>query len=303
MNAIARPWSVLTPDRPSRGIVRLSRENMSAQGIGAGAVLSLSGDRVTCARAFPAAVPGPVGLDAIVATIAAPRGRPTIDLKAAEPQNAWRVECQVLDGDAPARVSLAHVTVSAGDMLPLVRGRRVHEIACTPSGSATILPKTILAFRTCGGGPKEAGFAALAALHGADSSGVGDRVVAKLLTEIDGVEALRGVFLLGATNRLAAAGPALRQPGRFNAVNIVPPPDLAARRAIAALHVLGLGLSGQAFVRIAVATAGRDGVSAFPPCVAQSQETARRLATPTSTRLLPLWRRGRKGPESCIFWA
>ena len=62
------------------------------------------------------------------------------------------------------------------------------------------------------------------------------RVVAQLLTEIDGVEELRGVFLLGATNRVAAIDPALIRPGRFDIVLETPAPDAAVRADILAVH-------------------------------------------------------------------
>ncbi|MDJ0393231.1 AAA family ATPase [Rhodococcus sp. G-MC3] len=63
-------------------------------------------------------------------------------------------------------------------------------------------------------------------------SGVGDRVVAALLTELDGVEPLRDVVVLGATNRPDLIDPALLRPGRLERLVFVPPPDADARREI-----------------------------------------------------------------------
>lgn len=63
-------------------------------------------------------------------------------------------------------------------------------------------------------------------------SGVGDRVVASLLTELDGVEPLRDVVVLGATNRPELIDPALLRPGRLERLVFVPPPDAQARAAI-----------------------------------------------------------------------
>jgi len=60
-------------------------------------------------------------------------------------------------------------------------------------------------------------------------SGVGDRVVAALLTELDGVEPLRDVVVLGATNRPDLIDPALLRPGRLERLVFVPPPDSDAR--------------------------------------------------------------------------
>lgn len=74
---------------------------------------------------------------------------------------------------------------------------------------------------------------ALAARRGQSAdSGVGDRVVAALLTELDGVEPLRDVVVLAATNRPELIDPALLRPGRLERLVFVPPPDAAARLAI-----------------------------------------------------------------------
>ncbi|WP_280494931.1 AAA family ATPase [Nocardia asiatica] len=63
-------------------------------------------------------------------------------------------------------------------------------------------------------------------------AGVADRVVAALLTELDGVEPLRDVVVLGATNRPELIDSALLRPGRLERLVFVPPPDAAARREI-----------------------------------------------------------------------
>jgi transitional endoplasmic reticulum ATPase len=57
-------------------------------------------------------------------------------------------------------------------------------------------------------------------------------VVAALLTELDGVEPLRDVVVLGATNRPELIDPALLRPGRLERLVYVPPPDAQARAAI-----------------------------------------------------------------------
>src|SRR5699024_5382342 len=63
-------------------------------------------------------------------------------------------------------------------------------------------------------------------------SGVGDRVVAALLTELDGAEPLDDVVILGATNRPELIDPALLRPGRLERLVFVPPPDADARADI-----------------------------------------------------------------------
>ncbi|MEV6366591.1 AAA family ATPase [Micromonospora musae] len=74
---------------------------------------------------------------------------------------------------------------------------------------------------------------ALAPVRGqASDGGTTDRVVAALLTELDGVEALRNVVVVGATNRPDLVDPALLRPGRLERLVYVPPPDGPARKEI-----------------------------------------------------------------------
>ncbi len=74
---------------------------------------------------------------------------------------------------------------------------------------------------------------ALAPRRGQSSdSGVADRVVAALLTELDGAQPLREVIVVGATNRPELIDPALLRPGRLERLVYVPPPDGPARAEI-----------------------------------------------------------------------
>ncbi len=74
---------------------------------------------------------------------------------------------------------------------------------------------------------------ALAPTRGQSTDGgTTDRVVAALLTELDGVESLRNVVVIGATNRPDLIDPALLRPGRLERLVFVPPPDAVARTAI-----------------------------------------------------------------------
>jgi len=74
---------------------------------------------------------------------------------------------------------------------------------------------------------------ALAPVRGqASDGGTTDRVVAALLTELDGVESLRNVVVIGATNRPDLVDPALLRPGRLERLVYVPPPDSEARAEI-----------------------------------------------------------------------
>ncbi|EXG79487.1 AAA family ATPase [Cryptosporangium arvum] len=74
---------------------------------------------------------------------------------------------------------------------------------------------------------------ALAPVRGQSTDGgTTDRVVAALLTELDGVEGLRNVVVVGATNRPDMVDPALLRPGRLERLVFVPPPDAEARADI-----------------------------------------------------------------------
>lgn len=67
-------------------------------------------------------------------------------------------------------------------------------------------------------------------------SQVTERVVSQFLTEMDGMEELRGVMVLGATNRLDRIDPALLRAGRFDFLLEVPKPDEKSRFAIWEVH-------------------------------------------------------------------
>ncbi len=69
------------------------------------------------------------------------------------------------------------------------------------------------------------------------------RVVAQLLSLMDGLEERGRVIVIGATNRPDALDPALRRPGRFDREIEVPPPDKKARREILAVHTRNVPLS------------------------------------------------------------
>ncbi|MFB6170545.1 MAG: 26S protease regulatory subunit, partial [Haloarculaceae archaeon] len=67
-------------------------------------------------------------------------------------------------------------------------------------------------------------------------SGVGERVVSQLLTELDGIEELEDVVVIATTNRPDLIDSALLRPGRLDRHVHVPVPDEEARRAIFAVH-------------------------------------------------------------------
>jgi len=69
-----------------------------------------------------------------------------------------------------------------------------------------------------------------------DGSHVAERVISQMLTEMDGLEDLKGVVVIGATNRPNIIDKALLRPGRFDRILEVPPPDAKARREILKIH-------------------------------------------------------------------
>lgn len=74
-------------------------------------------------------------------------------------------------------------------------------------------------------------------------SGVSERVVSQLLTELDGLEELEDVVVIATTNRPDLIDPALLRPGRLDRHVHVPVPDRAGRRAIFDVHTRGKPLA------------------------------------------------------------
>ncbi|RLG43513.1 MAG: AAA family ATPase, partial [Thermoproteota archaeon] len=73
----------------------------------------------------------------------------------------------------------------------------------------------------------------------AGDSRVTERIISQLLTEMDGLEELRKVVVIAATNRPDLVDPALLRPGRFDRLIYVPPPDYKARVEILKIHMRG----------------------------------------------------------------
>ena len=77
---------------------------------------------------------------------------------------------------------------------------------------------------------------------GSDSH-VTENIVSQILTEIDGLEELNNVLIIGATNRLDIVDPALLRPGRFDRVIEVPNPDIKGIEMIFKIHTKDKPLS------------------------------------------------------------
>ena len=71
---------------------------------------------------------------------------------------------------------------------------------------------------------------------GDSGSHVTENVVSQILTEIDGLEELHNVLIIGATNRLDIVDEALLRPGRFDRIIEVPNPDAKGRKHIFEIH-------------------------------------------------------------------
>jgi transitional endoplasmic reticulum ATPase len=113
---------------------------------------------------------------------------------------------------------------------------------------------------------------ALAPVRGqATDGGTTDRVVAALLTELDGVESLRNVVVIGATNRPDLVDAALLRPGRLERLVYVPPPDPAARADILTAAARSVPLAPD--VDLASLATSLDGFSAAD-CAALIREAA-----------------------------
>lgn len=78
---------------------------------------------------------------------------------------------------------------------------------------------------------------------GGGDSHVTDRVISQFLAELDGLEELKGVVILAATNRLDIIDPALLRAGRFDFLLRLPIPDEKARAEIFKVHTRGKPLA------------------------------------------------------------
>ncbi len=109
---------------------------------------------------------------------------------------------------------------------------------------------------------------ALAPHRGGEMDGhSGDRVIAQLLTEMDGVEGREGVIVVAATNRPELIDTALLRPGRFDLVVELAYPDESERRAIFAIHTRGRPLAPEIDLdELARQTAGRSGADIEAIC-------------------------------------
>ncbi|KAG2781410.1 Spermatogenesis-associated protein 5 [Phytophthora cactorum] len=109
---------------------------------------------------------------------------------------------------------------------------------------------------------------ALASTRGSGgSSGASDRVLSQLLTELDGLEPLKRVLVVAATNRPDLLDPALMRPGRVDRALYVSPPDVPAREQILQIHTRKTPLASDvSLAELAIATARFSGAELQALC-------------------------------------
>jgi transitional endoplasmic reticulum ATPase len=106
----------------------------------------------------------------------------------------------------------------------------------------------------------------IAPIRGGEDGSAWERVVAQLLTSMDGVESLNNVMVMAATNRPDMIDPALLRPGRFDKLVLVGKPDLKARRNILDVHTRKMPLKDVDLDFIAAKTDGYVGADLAALC-------------------------------------
>jgi transitional endoplasmic reticulum ATPase len=113
---------------------------------------------------------------------------------------------------------------------------------------------------------------------GASDNNVTERLISQVLLEMDGIEELRGVVVLAATNRPDLLDTALLRSGRFEVRLELPMPDQEARRKIFDVHVRNKPLAPDVDLeRLAEATDGMTGSDIESACRRASMEAIREV--------------------------
>ena len=106
----------------------------------------------------------------------------------------------------------------------------------------------------------------IAPVRGMGDGSAWERVVAQMLTSMDGVEGLRNVTVMGATNRPDMVDPALLRPGRFDRLILVGKPDADSRLGILKVHTRRMPLGDVDLTAIAAMTDGYVGADLAAVC-------------------------------------
>jgi transitional endoplasmic reticulum ATPase len=102
--------------------------------------------------------------------------------------------------------------------------------------------------------------------NASSDSHVSERVVNQLLTEIDGLEDLHDIVIIGATNRPDMVDTALLRPGRFDRIILTPVPDEKSREEIFTVHTKGMPIKGITSKELAAMTEGYAGADIEAVC-------------------------------------
>jgi transitional endoplasmic reticulum ATPase len=120
----------------------------------------------------------------------------------------------------------------------------------------------------------------LVAARGASGSEnqVGERILSQFLTEMDGIEELKGVLVLGATNRADLLDPAILRPGRFDELVEIPLPDEQSRKEIFRVHLRNKPMPPNVnFDQLAMQSEGCSGAEIAAVCHCAALSAVRRV--------------------------
>ena len=106
----------------------------------------------------------------------------------------------------------------------------------------------------------------IAPIRGNGDSQAWERVVAQLLTAMDGIESVNRVMIMAATNRPDMIDPALLRPGRMDRMILVGKPDLEARKSIFKVHTEKMPLKDVSLEALAKMTDGYVGADIAALC-------------------------------------
>jgi transitional endoplasmic reticulum ATPase len=107
---------------------------------------------------------------------------------------------------------------------------------------------------------------ALAPRRGFGIHEASERIVSQILTEMSGIEEMKGVVVIAATNRPDLVDPALLRPGRIDRFVLVPPPDEKERLQILKIHTRNMPLKDVDLKEIVKKTEGFSGADLEALC-------------------------------------
>ncbi|MBC7171231.1 MAG: AAA family ATPase, partial [Polyangiaceae bacterium] len=113
---------------------------------------------------------------------------------------------------------------------------------------------------------------------GGGDTHVTERVISQFLTEMDGIEELKGVLVVGATNRVDILDPAILRPGRFDAIVEIPLPNEADRIEIFKVHLRNKPLAPEVNIdKLAKQSPGASGADIALACSTAGLTAIRRV--------------------------